>query len=67
MVRGEQVAGIDVPMPALGISAGKDVVIEAIALQLPFGQVRRVTDGCLVAALEERIEERVICSRRCFR
>jgi hypothetical protein len=54
-------------MPALGISAGKDVVIEAIALQLPFGQVRRVTDGCLVAALEERIEERVICSRRCFR
>ncbi len=43
----------------LGIGGGKDVVVEAIALHLPFGQVSRVTDVSLVDALEERIKERI--------
>jgi hypothetical protein len=34
-------------MPVLSIGGGKDVVVEAIALHLPFGQVSRVTDGSL--------------------
>ncbi len=59
VVRGEQCAWIDVPMPVLGIGGGKDVVVEAIALHLPLGQVSRVTDVSLVDALEECIKERI--------
>src|SRR6266705_1869305 len=59
VIRGEQRARIDVSMPVLGIGGGKDVVVEAIALHLPFGQVSRVTDGSLGDALDERIKERI--------
>src|SRR6266849_6657278 len=59
VVRGEQRARIDVSMPVLGIGGGKDVVVEAIALHLPFGQVSRVTDGSLGDALDECIKERI--------
>jgi len=59
VVRGKPRARIDVSMPVLGIGGGKDVVVEAIALHLPFGQVSRVTDGSLGDALDERIKERI--------
>src|SRR5260370_36655819 len=59
VVRGKPRARIDVSMPVLGIGGGKDVVVEAIALHLPFGQVSRVTDGSLGDALEERVKERI--------
>jgi hypothetical protein len=59
VVRGKPRARIDVSMPVLGIGGGKDVVVEAIALHLPFGQVRRVTNVSLGDALDERIKERI--------
>src|SRR6266699_1368899 len=59
VLRGKPRARIDVSMPVLGIGGGKDVVVEAIALHLPFGQVSRVTDGSLGDALDARIKERI--------